>query len=88
MTAVISRSRSTSTWLTGAAGLLLLAAAFVMMICAGPRVRPPLHTGASRPVTESVITYCGQSACTPPGPVRAASLVTGAWRPPCPRAGG
>ena len=43
MSAVVSGSRARSTWLTGTAGLLILVAAFVMMVCAAPRahaVRP------------------------------------------------
>jgi len=36
MTAVVSRERAKATWLTGAAGLLILAVAFVMMACAAP----------------------------------------------------
>lgn len=38
MSAVVSRSRARSTWLTGSAGLLMLVAAFVMMVVAAPRV--------------------------------------------------
>ena len=38
MGAVVSGQRATSTWLTGAAGLLLLVTAVVMMACAAPRV--------------------------------------------------
>jgi hypothetical protein len=56
MTAVVSRSRAKSTWLTGAAGLLILAAAFTMMICAAPVTRTPLHATT----TQSVTTRCGQ----------------------------
>lgn len=56
MTAVISRSRAKSTWLTGAAGLLILAAAFTMMVCAAPGTRTPLHATT----TQSVTTRCGQ----------------------------
>lgn len=56
MTAVVSRSRSTSTLLTGAAGLLILAVAFVMMVCAAPRVRTP----PSAATIQAVTTHCGQ----------------------------
>ena len=38
MGAVVRRQRASSTWLTGAAGLLLLVTAVVMMACAAPRV--------------------------------------------------
>jgi hypothetical protein len=36
MTAIVSQERAKATWLTGAAGLLLLMAAFVMMIASAP----------------------------------------------------
>lgn len=36
MTAIVSRERARNTWLTGAAGLLLLGVAFMMMIAAAP----------------------------------------------------
>jgi hypothetical protein len=38
MNAVVNGARSRSTVLTGAAGLLLLVTAVVMMVCAAPRV--------------------------------------------------
>jgi hypothetical protein len=37
MSAVVSKSRTKSTWLTGTAGLLMVAAAVVMMVVAAPR---------------------------------------------------
>lgn len=37
MSAVVSKSRAKSTWLTGTAGLLMLATAVVMMVVAAPR---------------------------------------------------
>jgi hypothetical protein len=37
MSAVVSKSRAKSTWLTGTAGLLMLAMALVMMVVAAPR---------------------------------------------------
>jgi len=43
MSAVVSGSRARSTWLTGTAGLLMLAAAFVMMVVAAPRVHAARH---------------------------------------------
>jgi hypothetical protein len=61
MTAVVSRSRSKSTWLTGAAGLLLLSVAFVMMVCAAPKARAPSHSTTVPAATQSVTTWCGQS---------------------------
>jgi len=36
MTAVVSRERARATYLTGAAGVLMLAGAFVMMVVAAP----------------------------------------------------
>lgn len=43
MSAVVSGSRARSTWLTGAAGLLMLAAAVVMMVMAAPKVHAVRH---------------------------------------------
>ena len=60
MTAVVSRERAKATWLTGVAGLVILAAAFVMMACAAPSLahqRP--HGAMTRPAdvhTSSSIT--------------------------------
>ena len=60
MTAMVSRERATATWLTGAAGLLILAAAFVMMACAAPSLvhaRPHgAVTQAARAYTSSLVT--------------------------------
>jgi hypothetical protein len=42
MTAIVSRDRAKATWLTGAAGLLLLALSLTMMAVAAPaRPSPP-----------------------------------------------
>lgn len=63
MTAVVSRERAKATWLTGVAGLVILAAAFVMMACAAPSLaRLPSH-----------------EAMTQPASVSASSLITGSW---------
>jgi hypothetical protein len=43
----MSKAQARSTWLTGAAGLLLLGTAVVMMVCAAPR----LHTAGHGPGT-------------------------------------
>ena len=43
MNAVVRGMRSRSTVLTGAAGLLLLVTAVVMMICAAPRIHAIRH---------------------------------------------
>jgi hypothetical protein len=48
MTAMVSSSRARSTWLTGTAGLLILAAAFVMMLCAAPGVHQVRHESVTR----------------------------------------
>jgi len=37
MTAIVDRKRARATWLTGAAGMLMLAAAVAMMVYAAPR---------------------------------------------------
>ncbi|MBV9094763.1 MAG: hypothetical protein JO132_12955 [Streptosporangiaceae bacterium] len=42
MSAIVSGERARATWLTGAAGLLLITAAFVMMVVAAPS-RAALH---------------------------------------------
>ena len=41
MTAVVRKERAKATWLTGLAGLVILAAAFVMMACAAPSLAHP-----------------------------------------------
>ena len=43
MNAVVNGARSRSTLLTGAAGLLLLVTAVVMMVCAAPRIHEARH---------------------------------------------
>jgi hypothetical protein len=45
MTAIVSRERARATWLTGAAGLLMLAAAFIMMVAAAPSHAHPRPHG-------------------------------------------
>jgi hypothetical protein len=46
LTGVVSRERAKATWLTGVAGLVILAAAFVMMACAAPSLAHPRPHGA------------------------------------------
>jgi hypothetical protein len=41
MTAIVSRERAKTTWLTALAGLLLLSAAVTMMAIAAPATPPP-----------------------------------------------
>ena len=63
MTAVVSRERAKATWLTGVAGLVILAAAFVMMACSAPSLahqRP--HAAMARVAS-----------------VHTSSLITGSW---------
>jgi hypothetical protein len=63
MTAVVSRERAKATWLTGVAGLVILAVAFVMMAGAAPSLaRPRPHGAATQPPRAS-----------------ASSLITGSW---------
>jgi hypothetical protein len=53
MTAVISAERATRTWLTGATGLLIVAAAFIMMAWAAPS---PPQARPDRPATSTSVT--------------------------------
>ena len=46
MTAVVSREDAKATWLTGVVGLVILAAAFVMMAYAAPSLPHPRPHGA------------------------------------------
>ena len=63
MTAVVSRERAKATWLTGVAGLVILAAAFVMMACSAPSLAHPRAPGA---MAQSASMYT-------------TSLITGSW---------
>jgi hypothetical protein len=63
MTGVVSRERARATWLTGVAGLVILAVAFVMMACAAPSQALPRS----------------QEAMTQPASVYTTSLRTGSW---------
>ena len=54
MTAAVSREHAKATWLTGVAGLVILAAAFVMMACAAPSLAHPRPPAA---VTQSASRY-------------------------------
>jgi hypothetical protein len=67
MTAVVSRDRARATWLTGVVGLVILAAAFVMMASAAPSLASPRSHGAmTRPVINTA-------------DVSTSSLITGLW---------
>jgi hypothetical protein len=63
MTAMVSRERAKATWLSGVAGLVILAVAFVMMACAAPSLAHPRPHGAT-----------AQSAS-----VSTSSLIIGSW---------
>jgi hypothetical protein len=72
MTAVVRAERATRTWLTGGTGLLIVAAAFVMMAWAAP-ARP--HASPHRPATSTSITaqldsqvWAGRAAPAPGSP--------------------
>jgi hypothetical protein len=56
MTAVVSRERAKATYLTGAAGVLMLAIAFVMMVVAAPGHLQGRPHGAARPSTAQLTT--------------------------------
>jgi hypothetical protein len=63
MTAVVSRERATATWLSGGAGLVIVAVAFVMMACAAPSLaHPRLHGATAQPAS-----------------VYTSSLIAGSW---------
>ena len=49
MTAVVSRERARATYLTGAAGMLMLAVATVMMMVAAPAQGPVRAHGLAQP---------------------------------------
>jgi hypothetical protein len=54
MTSVVSRERAKATWLTGAAGLLILAVTFVMMACAAPSL---VHARPHGAVTQAASVH-------------------------------
>jgi hypothetical protein len=61
MTAVVSRERARATCLTGAAGLLMLAIAFVMMIVAAPaHVHAQLQDSAKPSAVRLTTDVCHQ----------------------------
>jgi hypothetical protein len=66
MAAVVSRERAKGTWLTGLAGLVILAVAFVMMACAAPSLaRPRPHGPAAQSAgvsASSLITRNGPAS--------------------------
>jgi hypothetical protein len=75
MTAVVSAERATRTWLTGVTGLLIVAAAFVMMAWAAPS---PPHASPQRPAASTSITAQleSQMRAGAPGPPRSPAART------------
>ena len=79
MTAVVSAERAARTWLTGATGLVIVAAAFIMMALAAP---PPAHARPHRPATSTSVTAqleskvrAGPGAAGSPGSPAARTLI-------------
>ncbi len=63
MTAVVSRERARTTGLTAAAGMLMLAVAFVMMMVAAPgHLHARSHGPAKPPAVELTTDVCHQLA--------------------------
>jgi len=62
MAAVVSREHARATWLTGLAGLLILAVAFAMMACAAPSLVPARTHGA---VTQAATVYTSSLPLVP-----------------------
>ena len=61
MTAVVSRERARTTGLTAAAGVLMLAVAFVMMVVAAPGHRTaPVHDTAKTTTGQLTASRCDQ----------------------------
>ena len=58
MTAIVSSERARATWLTVVVGLVILAAAFVMMACAAPSLASTRPHGA---MTRSADVYTSSS---------------------------
>jgi hypothetical protein len=57
MSAVVSKTRAKSTWLTGTAGLMMLALAVAMMVVAAPRTHHALrHDTVSSHLTRDQLT--------------------------------
>jgi len=83
MTAVVSRERAARTGLTAAAGALMLAVAFVMMVVAAPgpghvRVQPA-KPSAARLATDACHQLTSRSDSATPRPCRAGPSAESAW---------
>jgi hypothetical protein len=81
MTAVVSTSRARSTWLTGAAGLLMLAAALVMMVCAAPRIHQARHESVTRDRLASWVWTTTPERWVPVMPVGNHEFTRSVWAP-------
>ena len=81
MTAVVSRERAKATCLTGAAGVLMLAVAFVMMVVAAPGHVQSRPDGAAMPPAVQLTTDVGHQEGAAPAVLRLDLLV----RPGTPR---
>jgi len=82
MTGVVSRERAKATWLSGVVGLVILAAAFVMMACSAPSLAYPRPHGVaaqSASVHTSSLTAGSWSARGQAGRVRAAGQAERSW---------
>ena len=84
MTAVVSRERARTTGLTAAAGVLMLAAAFVMMIVAAPghgtvRVHGPALPATSQLTTDVCHQLTSRSDPTTVRACRAGPSADSAW---------
>ncbi|HEY6295357.1 MAG TPA: hypothetical protein VIX15_06810 [Streptosporangiaceae bacterium] len=63
MTAVVSAERAARTWLTGGTGLLIVAAAIVMMAWAAPSQHArPYRPGPAHSVTVQLESWASQGA--------------------------
>jgi hypothetical protein len=60
MSAIVSQERARGTWLTGAAGLLLLMAAFLMMLAGAPAHAHPKHGPATPSAVQLTTDPCHQ----------------------------
>jgi hypothetical protein len=84
MTAVVSRERAQATCLTGAAGVLLLAVAFVMMMVAAPAHGGGRLPGLAKPSAAQLVSdACHQlTSSSDSATVRACRTGPAAAKPP------
>jgi hypothetical protein len=84
MTAIVSRERARATWLTGAAGVLLLGVAFLMMAVAAPtqahhRPHGPAQSPAARITTDLCRQFLRRSDSTTVRACLAGPSAPSAW---------